>query len=300
MDWNLILKLGWYYMRIIWNYIVYIIGSILTGIFVWVISMYRGWKRYTKELKLSHSIELIKDFQCPEVTFNHFLKDGLKLEVKPYPNELIEHLKDDTYKDKKAKEKRDSSLIEIIERRDFYINKLHNEELKAFYDNLQDDIITCIEKRNFIKHDNSRSSVGQINFFNKETIELDIIRVIQNNYYALESLKFKINLHDNFNDLALQNNSNPWVISDNEHKKELEDVENELTTIFDEAINKKFYLFLWYYHEITEFQTLINEKLKKIIDEMMTGNPLKSKCTKCPKGCSFGQYILYRIDKSLQ
>lgn len=294
MNWGLILG-------IIWDLIVYFIGGLFTlGTVIGVFKLLRGWSKYKKEVQLNHSKELVKDFQNIKVTLNEYLKDGLKLEVKSYPTELIEHLKDDAYKDKKTDEMGDKSIIENIKRRDFYINKLHNEELNVFYNGLQDEIINYI-KQTFIESDTSRSMKGQINFFNKEIIKIDILRVIANSYPATpESLSFEVRSYDNFCSLFFKLTSNDWIVSDNEYKKELKEIGKQLTTIFDEAINKKFYLFFWYYSKIAEFQTIINGKLNAIIDNIKLEIPLKGKCKKCSKKGGFWRYTWQRIDKYLQ
>jgi hypothetical protein len=294
IDWEIISK-------IFWSFILYIIGSIFTvATLVWVVRMWRGWTKYKKAVKFDHSKELFKDLQNPVVKLNPYLKDGLKLEVEPYPDEIIEHLKDDAYKDKKAKENRNISVIEIIETRDFYIDKLHNEELRILYSDLQKEILDPIKQRNFIKCDTSRSTDGQINFFNKETIELDILRVIIASYPdAPKSLSFQIRSYDNFKEFFCINTSNPWIISDTKHEKKLKELDNLLPTIFDDAIKRKFGLIVWYYNEINEFQICISEKLKQI-HESTKSTFLKGKCKKCPKEDSLWRYTWQRIDKYLQ
>lgn len=139
-----------------------------------------------KKTKLiEHSMELVKDFSNivnSEVDL-YLYKHIFKLEVKPYPKEFNEHLKNDVYK----------NIRNSIERRDFYINKVHNEEANVFCIDLKNNIINCIEQRNFINLDLVSSSVGQKRFFNKETIELDILRAIHNNYQPLSLLNSKLN-----------------------------------------------------------------------------------------------------------
>lgn len=287
------------YLKLVWTYTTPYIAIIITistlvgvlGLFLGVYLLWLEWRKYKNAIKLNRSEELVKNFQNTRVVLNPYLKDGLKLEVESYPTELIKHLKDDAYKDKKAKEKRNSSVIELIEIRNFFIDKLHNEELRIFYSDLQKKILDLIKQRNFIKCDTSRSTEGQINFFNEEGIELDVLRIIIASYPATPmSLSFQIRSYDNFKELFCINTSNPWINSDSKYEKELEDIGKELTTIFNDAIDKHFYLFSWYYREITDFQTHINEKLKQITDKMKVGKPLAGKCDECPSLGGFWRY----------
>lgn len=235
-----------------------------------------GWYKYKKAVKIHHSKELVKDIQYPEVTLSQE-KGSLKLEVKPYPDEISSHLVDDTYK----------NISAIIKVRDFYIIKLHNEESKVLYNDLKDNILSCIKHRNFIN--------------NKEAIELDILGVVRNNYHAAESLSCRIDSHNKSHLLYCNHSQNIWVISDN--KKELEELKNELIKIFNDAIQRqKFELLLWYYSEIREYQTHINEKLKQLINEVnneKVGVPLEGKCKKCLKEDTLLEYTWQYIKKFL-
>jgi len=243
-------------------------------LFIWLFQI-----RYKN--KLTHLRDLFKDFQYLAVNLSPYLIDGLKLEVNSYPKEINEHLRDDAHKD----------VTETSERINVYI-KLHNEEAREFYSGLQDDIINYIKQRNFIECDTSSSTEGQINFFNKESIKLDILRVMINSYPAVpESLSFEIRSYGDFNSLFCKNTSNSWILSDNERKEELKEIEKGLILIFNNTIRKfKFKLLLCYYDEIKTYQTSINKELKQIIDEIKIGTtPLKSKCSKCLKENVFGE-----------
>lgn len=267
--------IGWWTALVIW------VGSIVKVNSLWMLIFYIlagvllfiGRLKIVYDNKIQHSEDLIKDFQNQKVVFNTFLINGLKLEVKPYSNEIIEHL--DAYKD----------IKENIEKRDIYI-KLHNEELKVFYSDLKDDLI------NYIIQQQEQHLLRDFNK-NKEQIELDILGVILNNYYTLMSLSFYIDSHDN-NSYFLKSyyNSSIWGVNDN--KKDLEDIGKEITKKFDNAITRKFKfkLLLCYYNEIKAYQTDIDKKLNRIIDEIRTGIiPLKGKCTKYSKEDSFGWYV---------
>ncbi|MFA4958140.1 MAG: hypothetical protein WC556_14320 [Candidatus Methanoperedens sp.] len=237
-----------------WMLIPYTLFGIL--LFIWRIkSIY--------DTKMEHSEHLVKDFQNSEVTFNPYLKDGLKLEVKPlYSKEINEHLEDDAYKD----------IKENIKRRDSYI-KLHNEELKEFYGDLSGNIIKGITEQ-------------------RDIIEPNILKCISNNYQSLESIPLKIYSHDGFHDLICSYNNTIWVESND--KNELEEFKKESIRIFDDAIQRKFKfeLLLCYHTKIQAYQSCINRELNRIIDEIKTGTtPLKGKCTKYSKEDSFGRYV---------
>lgn len=267
-------------LKSVWTFIYPYVGSILTvGTGIWGVSMWRGWLHYKKELKINHSKELVKNFQNQKVTLD-LVKDSLKLKVKSYPEEINSHLEDDVYKD----------LKKIIKRRNDYI-KLHNEELNVFYSDLNVDIIKYINQKNFIEFDNSRSSEGQETFFNKDTIEVEIIKAIFNNYNTLYPISFRIELHDNYYYLYCTINNNIWFMCDD--KEKLNEIEKLIIITFNNAIQRKLWLLLGYYGEIEALQSTINTKLKQT-------SLLKGKCIKCPKENTFFQYLWQRIDKSLQ
>lgn len=215
------------------------------------------------ENKLKHSRDIVKDFQYSEVVLESLHKGNLTLKVKPYPDEINEHL-GDAYIDTK----------EMIERRNIYI-KLYNIELNEFYSDLKEDILNSISK----------------NLFNKENIEIiesDILRVIySNNQYPV--ISFRINSHDNIHDLVCVISQNIWIVSEN--KNELIEIRNKIIKKFDDAIERKFKfkLLLYYYKEITIYQTDINKELQHIIDKIRTeSTPLKGTCSKCLNENIFG------------
>lgn len=249
----------------LWMLIPYTLIGIL--IFIWLLQI-------RNKNKLKHSEDLVLNFQNPEVRFNQ-VKGSLALEVILDSDEINEHLRD-AYID----------INKMIERRNIYI-KLYNQELKEFYSDLQENILRCIEKK-FIKYDYSRSGVGQINFFNTESIESDILGIIRRNCQSPE-LSFRINPHDRFYDLVCTYNQNIWIISDN--IDELKKTEKNIINTFNNTIKTKlkFKLLLCYYDKI-RVQTSINKELNQIIDSIRNrATPLKGKCSKCLKENIFGE-----------
>lgn len=226
--------------------------------------------------KLKHSEDLIKDFQYPEVSFNSYLKDGLKLEVEPsLSKEINRHL--DAHWIKSSTDDK-LSVYGLIEKRDFYIHELHNKMLKTFCDDLKDDLLRC---------------VMQVNYFDKqniEPIEISILGVIRNYYEdRRQPLSFKIYSNHTHHNLVCEYNYTIWIEGHSEQElKEIEELKKELIKKFDDAFkSKKFELLIGYYKKINNNQIRINQELKQIIDKVRTGTPFEGHCSECLKADFF-------------
>lgn len=268
----------------LWDYRKYIPISLIVSFLIGVVNLLLGWYKHNKELRLNHSRDLVKNIQNPHIFLNRE-KKNLILEVRQCSDNLNEHLGDATYKDEKK----------LIERRDFYVNKLHNEELNEFCSELNDSIFYYIKQRNYTEYDFSRPSMEQTDYFNKETIELDILQIVINNHGASTPISFTIQHHNLY---YLYYGGSIWVAGDDERK--LKEIAAALTKEVNGAFKRKtFELILWYHSEIKEYQTHINEALEQLINKVEVGVPLKGKCKKCPKEDTLLEYIWQCIKRFL-
>lgn len=288
------MSLIWNIVFFIYNSIIYYIKSLsIIGVVIilswWVVKLFFGWRKYKKALKLNHSKDLVKELRVnSEVVFSQ--KDiSFKLQVEPYSKEINEHL-EDGYKD----------IHEIILRRDFYIDKLHNAELHEFLNKLNSKIMDELtQKSPTISEWDEFSEQPKPKKYYTKYLKSEVGAFVQfryENYYTKRD-PFALNIGKNgiWNELKLVRT---LVASDDD--KEIQEIREMIIKNFNVAINSNWFkLLMWYLDNIREYHTEIKEKLNKIIKDAGSDISLEGKCKKCPKEDSLLEYTWQCIKKFL-
>ncbi len=160
------------------------------------------YKERTDDLK--HSMDLYRELKIranSEIIFNSDKKD-LRLYIKSktdeppdkfndlidYSEEVNSHLEDSAYK----------NIRDIIERRCFYINSLHNNELREFLDKLNSEITSELQKTFKINKWDEVSQPVPAKYYTKN-LPLDIGMQVLSRYGKKQSLSLNSGTESNNN-----------------------------------------------------------------------------------------------------
>lgn len=214
-----------------------------------------------------HSIELCKDLEIMVVSTVEFSqrKYDLNLYVKPDLRDCSKmvkaHLDNIKYKNIKL----------LIERRNFYIDKLHNAELQKYSEQLILNILSIIEQRIPIEWNNTRPPESK-KYFVRKNIQDDLIEAIRNNYRTHKSILLVI-----YGDQLTCNGGSVWIKSDD--SKELEEIKELVERKFTIIIkNNTSILLKAYFEEIMNLHNLIKDEILDIIYNIKSGGFIKGHC----------------------
>lgn len=276
----------------LWSLRKYIPISLLLSFLVGVIKLLLGWNKYKKEIKLNHSKDLIKELKMvSKVVFSKDDKTDLKLFVEPesdipldnksYSEEVNAHLEDSVYKD----------IRELIDRRDFYINKLHNTELQEFLNELNLKIMRELTQKipNIPEWDEFSGQPKPKKYYTKYLkSEIGVrIQFYYENYYGKRDL-LSLNIQKNgvWNELRITN----LLVSSDDYA-EIQEIKKMIEKNFNIAINSGCFKILKHYLDnIIKYHNCIEKELNKLMGDVDSGTPLKGHCNKCPIGDSLWQY----------